>query len=109
MEKKGGNILQKRMPEDISEKERKSKMADCSKTEVFDEHPRKTRQSEFLKMFPNAVLIARDWLQYHSDTKDDCPVIDICPHKVDTTLEVDCKDVRSCYVCRKEYWQAEME
>lgn len=84
-------------------------MADCSKTEVFDEHPRKTRQSEFLKMFPNAVLIARDWLQYHSDTKDDCPVIDICPHKVDTTLEVDCKDVRSCYVCRKEYWQAEME
>lgn len=74
-----------------------------------DEHPKKTRQSEFLKMFPNAVLIARDWLQYHSNTKDDCPVIDICPHKVDTTLEVDCKDVRSCYVCRKEYWQAEVE
>lgn len=74
-----------------------------------DEHPPKTRQSEFLKMYPNTALVARDWLKYHPDARDDCSVIDICPRKVDTTLEVDCKDAEGCYACRKDFWLAEVE
>ena len=58
------------------------------------EHPHKTRQSEFLELFPNATL-------------DENGVIRICPNYIDSTVkcytEVDCKD------CCKEYWSKEVE
>ena len=59
-----------------------------------EEHPVKTRQSEFLKMFPNASIIA--------DT------VAICPKDIETTYT--CKAVNSnCSNCRKSYWLAEVE
>lgn len=56
-------------------------------------HPVKTRQSEFLKHYPNARM---------SDG-----VIDICPQSFDTTFI--CADEMVCTQCRKEYWSEEVE
>ena len=56
------------------------------------EHPIKTRQSELLKMFPNAKT-----------NKDG---ISICPRVVDTKHECEGK---VCEECIKEYWLAEVE
>ena len=58
-----------------------------------DEHPVKTRQSEFLKIFPNAAL--------------DDDHIDICPKDIDTKIIIDCR--RMCRDCEREYWLAEVE
>lgn len=58
-----------------------------------DEHPEKTRQSEFLKIFPNAAL--------------DDDHIDICPKDIDTKIIIDCR--RICRDCEREYWLAEVE
>lgn len=63
------------------------------------EHPAKTRQSEFLKKFPNAAL-------FSFGTTDIC---DICPAKVDDTLECDCSRGCGCYGCKRKYWLAEVE
>lgn len=57
------------------------------------EHPIKTRQSEFLKMFPNAEL-CRD-------------VINILPCSVEKEMGKCCSDKR-CEECRKDYWLAEV-
>lgn len=58
-----------------------------------DKHPCKTRQSEFLKMFPNAQL--------------DDKVVPIRP----CLLEGGCITLndQECEECRKEYWLAEVE
>lgn len=56
------------------------------------EHPVKTRQSEFLKMFPNASI------------EHGC--LDICPEDVDKN--VPCYN-KLCVDCKKEYWLAEVE
>ena len=59
-----------------------------------EEHPVKTRQSEFLKMFPNAKI--------------DNGCICICPKDADATLhEKLC--VPFCKTCLREYWLAEVE
>lgn len=59
-------------------------------------HSRKTRQSEFLKMFPNALLY-----------KDS---IDCCPRMADQTYTPNkrCTNT-SCIDCKKEFWLAEVE
>ena len=61
------------------------------------EHPIKTRQREFLKLFPNAKL-------------DDEEIITICPKSIDGKLKSDevCYSM-TCRQCRKEYWLAEVE
>lgn len=65
------------------------------------EHPVKTRQSEFLKQFPNAQL-----------NKDGVLVIDPC--KIDTNSKEDdkCEALKtgmySCSDCRKKYWLTEV-
>lgn len=56
------------------------------------EHPIKTRQSEFLKMFPNAKIVDG--------------VVTICPKNVETTLRC---SMKSCEKCSKEYWLAEVD
>ena len=63
------------------------------------EHPAKTRQGEFLDMFPNAAT-------FSYGTSDIC---DICPAKVDETIE--CEDFAngSCYECKRKYWITEVE
>lgn len=58
------------------------------------EHPAKTRQSEFLKMFPNAEL-------------DNSFVLNICPKHIDTTHYFPCGKL--CNGCRKEFWLAEVK
>lgn len=59
------------------------------------EHPVKTRQSEFLKMFPNVELIKGE-------------VINICPNIIDSQYGADCTRL-TCDECRKKYWLAEVE
>lgn len=63
------------------------------------EHPRKTRQSEFLKMYPNAFM--------------DRGVLSICPMSVDNSFGNTsnfCKhDVLACPTCRREFWLKEIE
>lgn len=59
------------------------------------EHPIKTRQSEFLKMFPNAPKSGR--------------VLDICPR--DLNIEYmppkRCENI-SCSACKTDYWNEEV-
>ena len=57
-----------------------------------EEHPIKTRQSEFLEMFPNAKIING--------------VVTICPKNVETTLGC---SMKSCEKCSREYWLAEVD
>lgn len=62
------------------------------------ENPIKTRQSEFLKMFPNA------------ETENDA--IRICPQFIEGRDNYECitnYGVPSCTKCRKEYWLTEVE
>ena len=66
-------------------------------------HPVKTRQDEFLKMFPNAKI-------------DDDGVIVLCPRtflpflpepeEVETSAY--CEKHENCEACRKEYWLTEV-
>lgn len=68
------------------------------------EHPIKTRQSEFLKMFPNAEKLPNN-------------VVNVSPCHVDKKLfvgltTVDCitsKGYSCCAQCKKEYWLAEVD
>lgn len=62
------------------------------------EHPKKTRQSEFLKMFPNAKL--------------EKGVIRICPQHIEGEDNYACvisAGLPSCTGCRKKYWLTEVE
>lgn len=61
------------------------------------EHPAKTRQSEFLKLFPNAPI----YTNTHNVALDPC--------LVDTTLRGHCPTGRGCDICRREFWLAEVE
>ena len=62
------------------------------------EHPIKTRQSEFLKMFPNVKL----------DTNG---IVLIQPCYIDVNLRYSemCNKMMSCPDCRKAYWREEVE
>lgn len=61
-------------------------------------HPRKTRQSVFLKQYPNAVL-------------DKDGVLRICPSFVggDVSEKYRCLCSTDCDVCRREFWMQEVE
>ena len=60
------------------------------------EHPIKTRQSEFLKAFPNAPI--------NNET------VGICPLDVDKLFDAEtCDSYVDCTACKKEYWLAEVE
>lgn len=63
-----------------------------------EEHPIKTRQSEFMKMFPNVGIYKG--------------VITICPCLIDCNY--DCKNKENyvdfdCTGCKKDYWLAEVD
>lgn len=60
------------------------------------EHPAKTRQSEFLKMFPNARL-------------DEDGKLPLNPCNVDSRYMPKRGCVIACSDCRKEYWSEEVE
>jgi hypothetical protein len=57
-------------------------------------HPAKTRQSEFLKLFPNA--------------QTDSGCLNACPMDVFGNTGIDCNK-RTCFECKKEFWLAEVE
>lgn len=59
-----------------------------------NEHPVKTRQSEFLKMFPNARIRG--------------DVLEIRPCDIDDNIECIDRD-EECYECYRKYWLAEVE
>ena len=58
------------------------------------EHPAKTRQSEFLKLFPNA--------------QTDSGCLNACPMDVFGNTGIDCNK-RTCFECKKAFWLAEVE
>lgn len=59
-------------------------------------HPIKTRESEFLKMFPNARL-------------NECGSIAICPRIVDASFDSQECERKNCPKCEKDYWGAEVK
>ena len=61
-----------------------------------DEHPLKTRQSEFLKQFPRSRVTADGTL-------------DLLPCSVDTELKDRCDEFVGCYSCGRAYWLEEVD
>lgn len=64
------------------------------------DHPVKTSQSEFLKMFPNAKC-------WHNERGD--VYIEFCPKLFNNTLKCRKDGSGGCSACMKEYWSAEVE
>lgn len=60
------------------------------------EYPIKTRQSEFLKLFPNVET-------------DDGGVIDLLPCELGEVSKTKCMEFHGCAVCRKAFWSEEVE
>lgn len=60
-----------------------------------DEHPKKTRQSEFIKMFPNAQMERRH--------------LAFCPKLFNNTLKCRKDGSGGCRVCIEKYWSEEVE
>lgn len=58
------------------------------------DNPFKTRQSEFLKQFPNAVV------------DEDDGILGINPCAIDESIG--CTDGKGCDGCRRKYWLAEV-
>ena len=64
------------------------------------EHPRKTRQSEFLKMFPRASMTADGVIAFCPESMDSEFV---CPIKERDHYDPECGE------CRRKYWLEEVE
>lgn len=64
------------------------------------EHPRKTRQSEFLKLFPRGKL-ASDGMPKFCPQEVDSGFM--CPMVVKRSFSLHCED------CRREYWLEEVD
>lgn len=60
------------------------------------EHPIKTRQSEFLKHYPGARILAHGCLN-------------ACPMDVFSDAEINCINAQPCFECKKAFWLAEVE
>ena len=60
-----------------------------------EEHPRKTRQIEFLKQWPNAKM------------NKDPETVSILPCWIDKSMEDTC--CGNCYDCSRKYWMQEVE
>lgn len=59
------------------------------------EHPVKTRQDKFLEHYPKSML-------------NDAGRIDVCPLSVDKEYNL-CRSFENCLVCKKQYWEEEIE
>lgn len=59
------------------------------------DRPAKTRQSEFLSLYPNALLLDG--------------VIDVCPAVIDTTKNKSACPENSCGPCMRKFWTEEIE
>lgn len=58
------------------------------------EHPIKTRQSEFLKHYPDARFFSG--------------CLNACPRNIFDNTNIDCNK-QPCYECKKTFWLAEVE
>lgn len=58
------------------------------------EHPTKTRQSVFLKHYPNARILFG--------------YLNICPMDVFGDTEINCNN-QTCMACKKDFWLTEVE
>lgn len=61
-----------------------------------DEHPIKTRQSEFLEHYPGARISIHGCLN-------------TCPMDVFSDAEINCINAQPCFECKKAFWLAEVE
>lgn len=60
-------------------------------------HSRKTRQSEFLELWPNAKVFVDG-------------VLDFCPQELDSHYPCQSTDIEMrCQSCRRKYWMQEIE
>ena len=59
------------------------------------EHPGKTRQSEFLKHYPNARILTHGCLN-------------ACPMDVFSDADINC-NAQPCFECKKTFWLTEVE
>lgn len=59
-------------------------------------HPVKTRQSEFLKIFPNAAIY------------EDDGILCIKPCVIDGSIGCTNENGKGCYGCRRKYWLTEV-
>ena len=57
-------------------------------------HPRKTRQSEFLNLFPDADLSTG--------------TVNVCPNSL-YKGKCDCARYQNCLYCKREFWSQEVE
>ena len=64
------------------------------------DHPRKTRQSELLKLFPRMSMTADDVVAFCPESMDSAFV---CPIKERDHYDPECGE------CRKKYWLEEVE
>ena len=62
--------------------------------EWSDAHPRKTRQSEFLNLFPDADLSTG--------------TVNVCPNSL-YKGKCDCARYQNCLSCKREFWSQEVE
>lgn len=58
------------------------------------EHPAQTRQSEFLKNYPNARFFSGH--------------LNACPRDIFSDTDINC-NAQPCYECKKKFWLAEVE
>ena len=64
------------------------------------DHPRRTRQSELLKLFPRVSMTADGIIAFCPDSMDSEFE---CPHKTRDNIDPVCGE------CRREYWLEEVE
>lgn len=79
--------------------EDESPCTECSSnyTSKWERRPKKTRQDEFLEIFPNAKIGSSS-------------ILDICPKTIDTThLCEGIIGIKTCLECSKDYWLQEVE
>ena len=60
------------------------------------EHPRKTRQSEFLEQWPNCMM-------------DDDGIVGMCPRNIDKMYVCNLSRSGGCTDCRRKFWMQEVE
>lgn len=65
------------------------------------EHPRKTRQSEFLKQYPDADI--------SDDGLPDVAPCQLCVGLIHGESTEDCENRGLCVECRREFWMQEVE
>lgn len=87
-------------PRDFGEVDQMQKMVKLVE-KWAEEHPRKTRQSDFLRLFPQVMLT-------------DDGIIDLCPSRLSENYRVPgttlCGSVdKNCSSCLREFWGQEVE